>query len=232
VQNYANGNYTITHSSGLLVFSGAIGRGAGAGEYTFDWRPTGGTAGKTAIFQDATASTGSTLVLIKEGAGQSGNDFAIQSSGGTQRIAFHSDGYLTIALPFSTSGLYIGSLFRLTSGNSLEVSQAGAIRWSADNDATTTKDVSLSRIAAGRLGAGSGAQGSVAGDFQARQFFASGDNAGLASTTSLTNVTSATVTNAYVVAGGQAATTQNTGWTKIYVGTTVAWIPYWANATP
>ncbi len=67
----------------------------------------------------------------------------------------------------------------------------------------------------------------------ASQVFAGGDSAaGIASSTSLTNVTDATTTNAYVVAGGQAATTENTGWLKIYVGTAVAWIPYWQNATP
>jgi len=42
-----------------------------------------------------------------------------------------------------------------------------------------------------------------------------------------------TTTNAYVVGGGQAATTKNTGWMKVYIsGTDVAWIPYWTNATP
>ncbi len=61
---------------------------------------------------------------------------------------------------------------------------------------------------------------------------AGGDVSGAVSRTTLTNATNATTTNAYVVAGGQAATTENTGWIKIYVGTTPAWVPYWANATP
>lgn len=70
-------------------------------------------------------------------------------------------------------------------------------------------------------------------DLIAQQLFAGGDSAsGIASSTSFTNATDATTTNAYVVAGGQAATTENTGWLKIYVGTAVAWIPYWQNATP
>ena len=70
-------------------------------------------------------------------------------------------------------------------------------------------------------------------DLIARQLFAGGDStAGIASSTSLTNATDATTTNAYVVAGGQAASTENTGWLKIYVGTAVAWLPYWENATP
>jgi len=41
-----------------------------------------------------------------------------------------------------------------------------------------------------------------------------------------------TTTNAYVVGGGQAATTKNTGWAPIYVNGTLSWIPYWSNATP
>ena len=70
-------------------------------------------------------------------------------------------------------------------------------------------------------------------DLIARQLFAGGDSAaGIASSTSVTNVTDTTTTNAYVVAGGQAATTENTGWIKVYVGTAVSWIPFWTNATP
>lgn len=70
-------------------------------------------------------------------------------------------------------------------------------------------------------------------DAQARCLLASGDNsAGLASNTTFTNATNTTVTNTYLVKGGQAANTVNTGWIKIYIGTTVAWVPYFANATP
>ena len=70
-------------------------------------------------------------------------------------------------------------------------------------------------------------------DLIARQLFAGGDStAGIASSTSITNATDTTTTNAYVVAGGQAATTENTGWIKVYVGTAVSWIPFWTNATP
>ncbi len=50
--------------------------------------------------------------------------------------------------------------------------------------------------------------------------------------TKLVNAVNATVTNDYVVAGGQAATTHNTGWWKIYIDGDVCWIPYWKNATP
>jgi hypothetical protein len=59
-----------------------------------------------------------------------------------------------------------------------------------------------------------------------------GTTTGVSSHTSFTNVTSSTVTNTYLVRGGQAANTVNTGWIKIYVGTTACWVPYWANATP
>src|SRR5512139_473009 len=60
----------------------------------------------------------------------------------------------------------------------------------------------------------------------------SGTTTGVASSTSFTNVTNTTVTNTYLVRGGQAANTVNTGWIKVFIGTTAAWIPYWANATP
>lgn len=58
------------------------------------------------------------------------------------------------------------------------------------------------------------------------------DGGGAASTTGFTNATNTTVTNTYIVRGGQAANTVNTGWIKIYIGTNAAWIPYWQNATP
>ncbi len=41
-----------------------------------------------------------------------------------------------------------------------------------------------------------------------------------------------TTTNAYVVGGGQIATTKNTGWLQVYIGTNLSWVPYWTNATP
>jgi len=61
---------------------------------------------------------------------------------------------------------------------------------------------------------------------------AGGDVSGAASRTTFTNATDSTTTNSYVVAGGQAPATENTGWLKIYIGTDVAWVPYWQNATP
>lgn len=66
----------------------------------------------------------------------------------------------------------------------------------------------------------------------ASEIAAGGDVGGSSSHTTLTSSTNTTTTNAYVVGGGQAATTRNTGWAKIYIGTTTAWVPYWANATP
>ena len=59
-----------------------------------------------------------------------------------------------------------------------------------------------------------------------------GDLGGLVSATAFTNITSAPGANAYLVQGGQALSTVNTGWIKIYIGTNIAWVPYWQNATP
>lgn len=92
-------------------------------------------------------------------------------------------------------------------------------------------DTGFSRTSAGLLEVNSGTTGTFR-DFQAREVIAAGDNAGIASTTALSNVTNTTLTNAYTVKGGQGATTPNTGWIKIYVGTVASWIPYWSNATP
>jgi hypothetical protein len=65
-------------------------------------------------------------------------------------------------------------------------------------------------------------------DCRARQCIADGDNAGIASTTSLTNATAAADTNSPTfintptgVAAAQAV------WIKVYVGTTATYIPGW-----
>lgn len=89
----------------------------------------------------------------------------------------------------------------------------------ASTNVTITNGYAL-YVAAGRIYAGSGEV--IAGDF----------GSGLASTLTLTNAVNTTLTNAYTVKGGQAATTANTTWIKIYNGTTVGWIPVWENATP
>ena len=56
--------------------------------------------------------------------------------------------------------------------------------------------------------------------------------AGYVGRTRLVNDIDTTITNDYVVAGGQAATTRNTGWWKIWIDGNACWIPYWQNATP
>ncbi len=112
-----------------------------------------------------------------------------------------------------------------SANNLLAITSAGGLRWG------TSLDVGVDRNAAGVLEINSGTAGTLR-DLKARGIAAAGDNSGIASTTGLTNVTDTTLTNAYVVKGSQAASTANTGWIKIYIGTTAAWVPYWANATP
>lgn len=113
----------------------------------------------------------------------------------------------------------------------VQMGSAVLLQWSSGDPSSVACDIGFGRAAAGRVEVDSGAAGTLR-DIIARQLFAGGDNAGLASSTSLTNATDGTVTNAYTVKGGQVATTANTGWLKIYVGTAVAWVPYWQNATP
>lgn len=110
---------------------------------------------------------------------------------------------------------------------------AGQLAWHTSNT-FATKNVAICPAAAGtpRVEVNNGTLLTYR-DLIARQLFAGGDStAGIASSTSLTNGTDTTVTNDYVVRGGQAGGTVNTGWLKIYVGTAVAWIPHWTNATP
>lgn len=105
------------------------------------------------------------------------------------------------------------------------------IGWTNGNPQGSQNDTAFARAGAGRIEVNNGTNGTLA-DLISRQLFAGGDNAGIASSTSFSNATNGTVTNTYLVKGGQVANTVNTGWIKIYVGTAVAWIPYWQNATP
>jgi len=98
---------------------------------------------------------------------------------------------------------------------------AGAVTLSAGTLGAGTNDIDLilTPIGTGKVQANS-------------TLIVNGDQGGLANTIGITDTLNTTVTNDYVVAGGQAATTHNTGWLQIYIGTAVAWIPYWTNATP
>jgi len=120
-----------------------------------------------------------------------------------------------------------------TEGNTdqLKLTTAGNVELSGDltvtgNNISDSGGVALTFNGSGGLTCAAGVD--VTNDMRARQCIADGDNAGIIGTTSLTNVldigdsTAPTHINLPTgVTGSQA------GWIKMYVGTTVAWVPYW-----
>lgn len=120
--------------------------------------------------------------------------------------------------------------YRLNSSSSERTAFEIKASFSTTTDASRTSTVILQTADAGTFGAALTFVGKVA--TFAGSIRVSADSGGAASTTTLSNATNTTVTNTYIVRGGQAANTVNTGWLKLYVGTNVVWVPYWQNATP
>jgi hypothetical protein len=117
---------------------------------------TSGSAG-TARFYDQTATTGSTKVVVRAGAGQSATNLQEwQDSAGTvqSRVtggAIESVNYL--ATQISAFGGYRVVAYN----NKLSLGSLVPINWSITNDASAASDLSLSRASAGVLQVGDGA---------------------------------------------------------------------------
>lgn len=93
ILNPNGGNTGIGNSSptGLLH----VGSGSGVSGYALNVTPSGQTAGQTAFFQDATASTGVTRVVMKSGANQTGSNLLeLQNNSGGILARFSSNGDL------------------------------------------------------------------------------------------------------------------------------------------
>lgn len=134
-----------------------------------------------------------------------------------------------VALNTGSSPVQVGGYFALRSTDpTITVSCA----LYADNVATTSSIFVAADNGTAVFTIADGGGVTATQSIQALGLAATGDNSGIAATTGLTNVVNTTLTNAYIVKGGQAATTVNTGWMKVYIGTVASWVPYWSNATP
>lgn len=104
----SNENLLLTpKGTGGILFTGNLGRGSGALEYGIDFRPTTGvTVHKTAIFQDATAITGQTCVIIRAGAGDAIGDFLfrVENLAGSSAFNVTRDGRVSGINDWATSG--------------------------------------------------------------------------------------------------------------------------------
>ena len=131
----------------------------------------------------------------------------------------------------ATHGLTVAAGGLTVTAGGLTVT-AGNIVATAGNISTTAGSISShTTLTAGTgITATTGNIVSTAGNVEGVGVVASGDNAGVASTTSLTNVNALVTsgTGAFVVTPiTGTATTASTGFIKLYQGTTAIYIPYW-----
>jgi hypothetical protein len=111
-----------------------------------------GTSG-TARFYDATATTGSTKVVVRAGAGQSGNILEVQNNAGATLASIASTGYVATPQVYLT-----GDWLNLTS-TTADMASGYVLRFSSTGAQSGTKDLGLARAAAGYLKVTDGSTG-------------------------------------------------------------------------
>lgn len=116
-----------------------------------------GSAGTMRVY-DATATTGTTRMVVQAGAGQSGNLQEWQAANGTA-----VSGISTAGLSLGTTAFPALLVVSSSSGqmlyadnNSVSLNSPGTLGWTATVNATSSKDLSLSRASAGVLRVGDG----------------------------------------------------------------------------
>jgi len=131
-----------------------------------------------------------------------------------------------------------GTGFTATTGNI--TATAGSVEVTLGDVVLTNGDISVvdGTLEVRDVAGGNGtivADGDIdsAGNIEGVMLFASGDDAGQASTVGFTDVTDTTLsTGAGVVLMKTANPGDSSGWLKIYVGTDVRYIPFWTNLSP
>lgn len=157
--------------------------------------------------------------------GMSGNGGNVIIRGGTPGTSGGTPGTVKIFEPDGATELLgftrdVGAVFNEGGESNLDFRMEG----------DTNANLFFLDASADAIGIGHNAPSSmldVANDVRARQLIADGDNAGVASTTSLTNVTDSLSESTVTVlqrAGNIASTHQ--GYIKMYVGTTAVYVPY------
>jgi hypothetical protein len=129
-----------------------------------------------------------------------------------------------------TAGNIIATAGTVTAGGGLTVTTGGALI-SSGNLTLTTGSITA---ALGNITATAGSLQATAGRAIAVTLETTGDfGAGFTGTTSFTNVTNTTQSSgALTLLSGSANSGTNAGFIKIYVGTAVAYLPYFTNIAP
>lgn len=165
VINWNNGDVTLTQSTdrltmagGDLTVNGFVGVGGNA-TYALSVSPTvGATPQQTMLVYDATASTGVTGLVLKDGAGQ--------GSSVIFKVLSNADAFLggidQSGSPFvlDVSGNFLAQMLSYNSGG-MEVNNAGYYSFSSTNQSYDTPDTALYRNAAGIIEVNNGTSGTL-----------------------------------------------------------------------
>lgn len=108
-----------------------------------------GTSGTALVF-DPTATTGSTSLVVKAGAGQSGNLTTWQNNAGSPQAIMTSGGRIDLASIVTTDGGVTAY------GTDVKFGNLGMAQWATGSTWSGTKDASLSRASANTLQVGDG----------------------------------------------------------------------------
>ena len=148
--------------------------GSSDGNFRFDVQSSGLSG--TGRFYDQTPTTGSTSLVVRAGAGQSGNLQTWQNSSGTALTYIGSDGAMRVSATFYAVLNSAGSLNEAVYGTEVQLASGRSFLFSATTDAAAAKDLGFRRFAAGRLelnsGTAIGTTPANARDIMARGFFA------------------------------------------------------------
>ncbi len=134
--------------------------GATDGNFRLDIQSSGSSG--TSRCYDQTAVVGSTLCVVRAGAGQSGDVFQIQNNAGTTQGSVGSDFFFNIKglinNNFGSLATAAGVGIGYTAPQTIDLSSGAAINW-GNSGISSTKDTGLARNAAGILEVNNGTAG-------------------------------------------------------------------------
>ncbi|HEY3459079.1 MAG TPA: hypothetical protein VGK64_31125 [Bryobacteraceae bacterium] len=138
--------------------------------------PASFAPGATLQVYDATATTGSTKLIFRDGAGQAGSKLELQNNSGVVQASI--DASFRAGFPAYTLGaVYPGTIAALQStfdpGHPLAMQNSAGVGWSSTSSWSGTIDTAINRSAAGVVEINSGTAGTLR-DLKARNLQAAG----------------------------------------------------------